>query len=357
MIDKIIEFYNSHDWNKDIESWRRNVHREGHSWHLSRLLFSLFSVVQPKSYLEVGVCEGDSLLSCLLAANGCITTLYLVDNWGSTYGGSNRGSANHIQKLLEKKKQQARILSGDSKHLLGEIKEQFEVILVDADHTHEGALVDLNNAWNLLQDGGFLVFDDICHPGHKYLDDTLTEFLRNKYSEGYKFCTERIYEGYGVAIVYKGSIVPPRELTETKIDSKEFVDSIVKTEKKIVQKSEELEVTNANEIPDFIIVDKVKLAKFLNDATDKLKQGNKESNQKVLDSNKQVLASVTALKDSISKATETNSTQDTKISNFETRLAALEKDIKAVADIPGLNKSIQDFNAFRANLAKAVTGE
>lgn len=40
-------------------------------------------------------------------------------------------------------------------------REQFDYILVDGDHSYEGAFTDLTNCWPLLASGGLLVIDDI----------------------------------------------------------------------------------------------------------------------------------------------------------------------------------------------------
>ena len=53
------------------------------------------------------------------------------------------------------------VLKGDSHDILPKIKDKFNVGLVDGDHTGKGSLRDLNDAWNLLEINGALIFDDI----------------------------------------------------------------------------------------------------------------------------------------------------------------------------------------------------
>lgn len=40
MLKKIIEFYESYDWNKDISEWRNHEEREGNAWQLEKAIFS-----------------------------------------------------------------------------------------------------------------------------------------------------------------------------------------------------------------------------------------------------------------------------------------------------------------------------
>jgi hypothetical protein len=51
-------------------------------------------------------------------------------------------------------------LVGDSQDILPALDEQFDVALVDADHSYEACLADGRNAWRLLRRGGALLFHD-----------------------------------------------------------------------------------------------------------------------------------------------------------------------------------------------------
>ena len=53
-------------------------------------------------------------------------------------------------------------VSGDTEFSLEKYKDKkFDVILVDGDHTIRGAMRDLRNAWEMLANGGILIFDDL----------------------------------------------------------------------------------------------------------------------------------------------------------------------------------------------------
>jgi hypothetical protein len=150
---------------------------------LHAALHAFTEICTPVSYLEVGVREGDSLQVVLL--NGCPGTLYLCDNWGVAAGGTGRGSHAHIDVILAKVSLQAKpvYLDGDSHKLLSTIKETFQLITVDGDHSEKGADQDLEDCWPLLEANGFLFFDDICHPAHTYLSDVAKKFVA-RHSDG-----------------------------------------------------------------------------------------------------------------------------------------------------------------------------
>jgi spermidine synthase len=125
---------------------------------------------QAATYLEIGVREGNSLLEALK-----VETLRLavgVDTWGPHYGGSNRGSADHLWSLIADP-HRVLLISGDSKQVLPMLSHLFDVIYVDGDHSEAGCLADLDNSKRLLSSRGVIFVDDIFHPAHLYLHDAV----------------------------------------------------------------------------------------------------------------------------------------------------------------------------------------
>ena len=141
------------------------------------ILFStLYSVViwtKPKRYLEIGVSEGNSLKQVI--ENTKLEFVALCDTWGGSFGGFGRGNHAHIERLLDELGYKGEVLymDGDSRVLLPDYfpEEGFDLILVDGDHTYNGAWYDLTNSWRLLNPGGHIIFDDLIHPQHTYLNE------------------------------------------------------------------------------------------------------------------------------------------------------------------------------------------
>ena len=132
---------------------------------------------QPAHYLEVGVRRGRSLSQVL--AESPATLAYGFDLWIADYGsvpGKGIRTANpgpdFVRAELAKVGVTAKpiLISGNSHDTLPRFFRDarnpawFELILVDGDHTRDGARLDLDIAFEHLAPGGALVFDDIRHP-------------------------------------------------------------------------------------------------------------------------------------------------------------------------------------------------
>ena len=126
-------------------------------------LLHLAAKYQPKSYLEVGVREGESLQQVLNA--GSVERLLLCDTWDRKAGGTGRGSHNHISELLATKGYSGAIefLDGRSQDTLTALLEassgyhsavrppRYDLSHVDGGHTYAEALADLRNVWALTE--------------------------------------------------------------------------------------------------------------------------------------------------------------------------------------------------------------
>lgn len=149
-----------------------------------------------KSYLEIGCREGGSL-RLVVAANSTLERLVICDTWGGIYGGTGRGSHWHIEQLLSLLGYagEVRFLDGDSRLLIPTLRETFDLILVDGDHSDEGAEIDLANVRPLLAPGGRILFHDICHPAHPGLRGVLDRFVA---STGGSVEIHEEAEGFGI---------------------------------------------------------------------------------------------------------------------------------------------------------------
>jgi len=155
----------------------------------------------PLSYLEIGVREGDSLRA-VLDSSPAIERVVCADNWGGSYGGTGRGGHGHIEEIVSRYGsgvQSLRFLDGDSKETVPTLAGQrFDLILVDGDHSWDGAAADLRNVSSLVGPGGFVLFHDIAHPLHLYLD-SLFDLWCSHYAEEIDRCFKSL-EGYGFGV-------------------------------------------------------------------------------------------------------------------------------------------------------------
>lgn len=149
-----------------------------------------------RSYLEIGCREGGSL-RLVVVANPSLERVVICDTWGGVYGGTARGSHRHIEDLLASLGYagQTRFLDGDSTVLIPTLRETFDLILVDGDHSEQGAAIDLSNVRGLLAPGGRILFHDICHPAHLELRGVLNRFVA---SAGGSVEVHEEAEGFGI---------------------------------------------------------------------------------------------------------------------------------------------------------------
>ena len=61
---------------------------------------ALRSLENVETYLEIGTREGSSLYNVVIANSDSLKEIHIVDTWESEYGGSGRGSHDHIDELL-----------------------------------------------------------------------------------------------------------------------------------------------------------------------------------------------------------------------------------------------------------------
>lgn len=132
------------------------------SGHLQGRILSLFSkLVQPKLIVEVGTFTGYSA-TCLaegLAENGKLITFELNDEMASI-------AQKHFQHAGISNKIELRI--GNAAELLTEIKEEIDLVFVDADKENYSAYWDI--LFPKLRKGGIMIADNVLWSG-KILDE------------------------------------------------------------------------------------------------------------------------------------------------------------------------------------------
>jgi len=129
------------------------------------------------TYLEVGSRRGHSFLAALTANPKLNATA--ADIWSCGVYGGEENTQKLFEQIVSKLKPDTKffVVAGDSKITLPKLLYQgknYDLIVVDGDHDSEPAAIDLQNADNLLEDGGLLIFDDVVHhlyPGLKQVWD------------------------------------------------------------------------------------------------------------------------------------------------------------------------------------------
>lgn len=161
----------------------------------------------PSTYLEIGTREGDSL-SKVLTYSKNIQDVFICDTWGSVYGGTGRSGHEHINNMVKNLNYNKNLtfLDGDSKieiPKLHNIKNHyFDLILVDGDHSAEGGRIDLENVLPLSKkNNGCILFHDISHHAHLYLEKVFDDFADN-HRDIWSKSPEKIRDELGIGILY-----------------------------------------------------------------------------------------------------------------------------------------------------------
>lgn len=143
--------------------------------------------VVPSTFLEVGVRRGWSTAAVAMASPDC--QIYAFDEWHENYGGSANPGPQFVQSELSKLGYNKPIvfINGDSHKTLSkffsENDEKFDMVLIDGDHSVEGAHQDLMDTMPHINIGGVMVFDDIvdCEGLQGVWDSLIKSFPNFRY--------------------------------------------------------------------------------------------------------------------------------------------------------------------------------
>ncbi|MBY5902231.1 class I SAM-dependent methyltransferase [Rhizobium leguminosarum] len=167
--------------------YTEGIGRFGANWRYADIVTVLLALavdLKPKSYLEIGVRRGRSV--CTVAAKAPACDIYMFDMWVANYAGMENPGESLVSSELDKVSHTGKrvFTNGNSHSTLKTFFRQnsdlaFDMITVDGDHTRNGAIEDLCDVLPRLKIGGAVVFDDICHPKHRYLEDVWKELVVN----------------------------------------------------------------------------------------------------------------------------------------------------------------------------------
>jgi predicted O-methyltransferase YrrM len=136
-------------------------------WHKSRAdewerMLARYKGRENLRYLEVGVFEGRSLIWMLEnvlthPTSTAVAVDIFMDEYEATYDGNivASGASPRVTKIKEPSRTALRTLPLDS----------FDIIYIDGSHTADDVLADAVLSWDLLRDGGLVIFDDYSWGG------------------------------------------------------------------------------------------------------------------------------------------------------------------------------------------------
>jgi predicted O-methyltransferase YrrM len=161
------------------EYYQEGMRRFGANWRYADIvtvLLALTETLKPKSYLEIGVRRGRSV--CAVASKASKCDLYLFDMWVSNYAGMENPGPELVAAELDKFSHTGKreFTNGNSHETLKRFFNEnpnlaLDMVTVDGDHSYNGAVEDICDVLPRLKIGGAIVFDDICHPKHLYLQE------------------------------------------------------------------------------------------------------------------------------------------------------------------------------------------
>jgi predicted O-methyltransferase YrrM len=184
------------------------LRRYPESWYYADICTALLAatrLVGPRTYLEIGVRRGRSM--AMVAEAAPEARLLGFDMWLPDYAGMPNPGPDFVRSEMRRTAHRGTLeLIGGNSH---ETVPRFfadnpglmlDLVTVDGDHSHDGALADLREVIPRLSLGGVLVFDDIVHPEHPYLRDVFRHAVEE---DGGLVAGAYTELGYGVAVAVR----------------------------------------------------------------------------------------------------------------------------------------------------------
>jgi predicted O-methyltransferase YrrM len=179
-VSRMFERLTPDAYSRYITEFRREGERKfGAEWRyldIVDVVAAASLLVQPSGYLEIGVRRGRSMATA--AAASPQAKLYGFDMWMKDYAGMENPGPDFVRGELKKigHKGTVEFVDGNSHETLPAFfashpDARFSIVVVDGDHSDEGAAQDIRDVLPRLEVGGVIVMDDINHPAHPNLGE------------------------------------------------------------------------------------------------------------------------------------------------------------------------------------------
>jgi predicted O-methyltransferase YrrM len=187
--------------------YRKGLEQFGDQWQyadINTALIGLGRVLQPASYLEIGVRRGRSL--SMLASQAPACHIVACDLFLENYAGIDNPGPDFVRAELGRVGYTGQLdfLLGDSHQVLPKYFKRhpdafFDLITVDGDHSEKGAIADLQTVMPRVKIGGALIFDDVSNPSHPELRRVWSETMASR-PDFSVFTFDEIGFGVGLAV-------------------------------------------------------------------------------------------------------------------------------------------------------------
>lgn len=143
------------------------------------LLKDIIDKTQSKNILEIGFNIGSSCLGWLLSSpDTCVTAIDIHYPLKSIEFIKNEFPGRFAFNNMDSKD----LVYDDVKN---QLQNQFDLILIDGDHSYEAVVRDLENS--LMLNPKYILFDDVRHPAHLYIEDIIDNHPKLEVIEFYEY--------------------------------------------------------------------------------------------------------------------------------------------------------------------------
>jgi predicted O-methyltransferase YrrM len=127
-------------------------------------------------YIEIGTLTGNSAEAVL--KTGFIHRAVLVDDFSLIYQGVKQ-SKQMVEARLKLFEGHFEVMEGDSRKIVRNLTETFDVGFVDGDHEAESCRIDMTNMLPILRPDGVMFIHDVGNPSFTYLQPVVAAFARD----------------------------------------------------------------------------------------------------------------------------------------------------------------------------------